>query len=56
MIKKLLMLLLYLFAFCNATAQNLTPEQYIEQYKDVAVREMKRMGVPASITLGTRAA
>ncbi len=29
----------------------LTPVQYIELYKDIAIREMKRMGVPAAITL-----
>jgi LysM repeat protein len=29
----------------------LTPVQYIEMYKDFAIREMKRMGVPAAITL-----
>ena len=32
-------------------AQTLTPEQYITQYKEIAIREMKRMGVPAAITL-----
>ena len=32
-------------------AQRLTPEQYVLQYKDLAIREMKRMGVPAAITL-----
>ncbi len=35
-----------------AAAQSaLTPDQYIALYKDIAIREMKRMGVPASITL-----
>jgi LysM repeat protein len=35
-----------------AAAQDvLTPVQYIELYKDIAIREMKRMGVPAAITL-----
>jgi LysM repeat protein len=34
---------------CNA--QRITAEQYIEQYKDIAISEMKRMGVPAAITL-----
>lgn len=29
----------------------LTVEDYINAYKDIAIREMKRMGVPASITL-----
>ena len=28
-----------------------TPVQYIEMYKETAIREMKRMGVPAAITL-----
>ncbi|MGG9961037.1 glucosaminidase domain-containing protein [Ferruginibacter sp. SUN106] len=35
-----------------ARAQSmLTPEQYIAMYKDIAIKEMKRMGVPAAITL-----
>lgn len=45
---------LFLLAVCICTsvcAQQLTPEQYIEKYKDLAIREMKRMGVPAAITL-----
>ncbi len=37
-------------SFC-ATAQRITVEQYIDQYKDIAIREMKRMGVPAAITI-----
>ncbi|UEG48556.1 LysM peptidoglycan-binding domain-containing protein [Ferruginibacter lapsinanis] len=32
-------------------SQTITPEQYIALYKDIAIREMKRMGVPAAITL-----
>jgi len=32
-------------------AQTVTPEEYIAEYKDLAIREMKRMGVPAAITL-----
>jgi LysM repeat protein len=41
------------FAFCvNAIfAQKITPEMYIDTYKDAAIAEMKRSGVPASITL-----
>ncbi len=35
----------------NTFAQNLTPMQYVEKYKDLAIREMKRMGIPAAITL-----
>lgn len=32
-------------------AQTITPEEYVAKYKDIAIREMKRMGVPAAITL-----
>jgi LysM repeat protein len=32
-------------------AQYTTVDQYVAQYKDIAVREMKRMGVPAAISL-----
>ena len=32
-------------------AQTLTPEQYIATYKDLAIKEMKRMGIPAAIKL-----
>jgi LysM repeat protein len=35
----------------SGAAQTITPEQYIEKYKDLAINEMKRMGVPAAITL-----
>lgn len=52
MIKKIfpLVLMLFFFAF-NLQAQTITPEEYIKIYKDIAIREMKRMGVPAAITL-----
>ncbi len=39
------------FSIYFSFAQVITPEQYIAKYKDIAIREMKRMGVPASITL-----
>lgn len=32
-------------------AQKITPEQYINTYKNLAIAEMKRTGIPASITL-----
>ncbi len=32
-------------------AQSITAAQYIDEYKDIAMREMKRMGIPAAITL-----
>ena len=38
--------------FCySANAQKISAEQYIQTYKDFAIREMKRMGIPAAITL-----
>lgn len=51
MVKKLFAFAVLVIACKGGTAQNLTPEQYIEKFKDYAIREMKRMGVPASITL-----
>ena len=32
-------------------AQNITAENYIDMYKNIAVAEMKRSGIPASVTL-----
>ncbi len=32
-------------------AQNISVQQYINTYKDIAISEMKRVGIPASITL-----
>ena len=40
-----------LFLFIAANAQKITAEEYIRLHKDFAIREMKRMGVPAAITL-----
>jgi LysM repeat protein len=34
-----------------AEPDSFTKEQYIEMYKDIAISEMKRTGIPASITL-----
>ncbi len=52
MIKKIFpILFISLNFFLNGVAQKLRPEEYIEKYKDFAIREMKRMGVPAAITL-----
>lgn len=49
--KKLLILLFASYCCVFLHAQNLTPAQYIEQHKELAIREMKRMGIPAAITL-----
>ncbi|MEP7107413.1 MAG: glucosaminidase domain-containing protein [Ferruginibacter sp.] len=52
MIKKIFQLIFITgFFMYSVNGQTLTPEQYIAQYKDIAIREMKRMGVPAAITL-----
>ena len=52
MLKKILYLFtIVIIDFSIATAQTIKPQEYIEMYKEFAVREMKRMGVPAAITL-----
>ena len=52
MVKKIFQLLMItLCGFASIQAQILTPEQYIDKYKAIAINEMKRMGVPAAITL-----
>lgn len=43
-------LLLFLIPIC-LMAQNTATLIYIDQYKDIAIKEMKRTGIPASITL-----
>ena len=50
--KKRLLLLLLLAPALGAFAQKNTPQSYIEQFKDDAVRIMHQTGVPASIVLG----
>ena len=49
--KKLLLLFITLYSCFIIHAQNLSPSQYIQMHKDLAIREMKRMGIPAAITL-----
>ncbi len=49
--KVTLLFLAVLFLLQISIAQSITQAEYIEQYKDFAIREMKRMGVPAAITL-----
>lgn len=49
--KKAFLFIVSLYFFPSAFSQNITAEQYIKTYKDFAIREMKRMGVPAAITL-----
>jgi LysM repeat protein len=54
---KQLLLTLTVVGWCMSTAlmaqsyrKNTSPE-YIDQYKDLAIKEMKRVGIPASITM-----
>jgi LysM repeat protein len=49
--KLFIVTVLFLSAALAGAQEMLTPEQYIALYKDIAIREMKRMGVPAAITL-----
>jgi LysM repeat protein len=40
------------FSACAQSAeQKMTPEQYIDQFKDAAIKEMRMYNIPASITL-----
>lgn len=48
---KIIIAILFSTISLTASAQGVTVEEYIAQFKDVAIREMKRSGVPASITL-----
>ena len=48
--KKLYLILLLALPLAVA-AQRITPEEYIQTYKDIAMREMKEHKIPASITL-----
>ena len=48
--KKIALFLTLLFPL-SILAQRITPEEYIQTYKDIAIREMKTHRIPASITL-----
>src|SRR6186713_2053731 len=49
--KKISTVFLFLLVTGYAFGQNITVQQYIETYRDIAIAEMKRSGIPASITL-----
>lgn len=49
--KKTGTVILFFFITVTLHSQSFTVEQYVEKYKDIAINEMKRMGIPASITL-----
>ncbi|MBL7702776.1 MAG: LysM peptidoglycan-binding domain-containing protein [Ferruginibacter sp.] len=48
---KIIFTVLFSMASLTLTAQRISVEEYIEQFRDIAINEMKRSGVPASITL-----
>jgi flagellum-specific peptidoglycan hydrolase FlgJ len=48
---KAILTLSVFFCLMSAGAQRITPEQYVDMYKDAAIAQMKRLGVPASIIL-----
>src|SRR6476660_5046819 len=43
--------LLFVLFTAGISAQSLTVQQYIDTYKDIDIREMRRTGIPASITI-----
>ena len=49
--KKLFLLLLVFLPFVLSAQEKITVEEYIETYKDIAMREMREHKIPASITL-----
>ncbi len=44
---------LLLFVFCSVVnaQKRISPDEYIDQYKEIAIKKMKQNGIPASITL-----
>ena len=50
-LSKLTVLLVLCLIHLNLTAQNYSRSQYINKYKDIAVRQMNAYGIPASIIL-----
>ncbi len=49
---KIILSILFLFLFLNSFTQpRYNRDQYIGRYKDLALKEMKEFGIPASITL-----
>ncbi|MDR1198473.1 MAG: glucosaminidase domain-containing protein [Prevotellaceae bacterium] len=49
--KKYLLIISLILSMNFAFAQKLTREQYIEKYRNIAIRQMKSYGIPASIIL-----
>lgn len=49
--KRLLVLFVFVCSLCEVMAQSTLYQQYIATYKDMAIEQMQRYGIPASITL-----
>ena len=49
--KKAFLCIISLYCITAVFSQKISKQEYVETYKDFAVREMKRMGVPAAIKL-----
>ena len=49
--KKIVITILSFFIYNVMSAQTISVQEYITAYKDIAIAEMKRSGIPASVTL-----
>ncbi len=49
--KKFIFYIAIIFTSNSMYAQKITPQEYIETYKNAAIAEMQRTGIPASVTL-----
>ncbi len=49
--KKLIFVVAVTLLHSNLIAQRISPEEYVNTYRDIAIAEMKRSGIPASVTL-----
>lgn len=49
--KKLIFIVAGLLLCVVSFAQKITPDEYINTYRNIAIEEMKRSGIPASVTL-----
>ena len=49
--KKIIFVLVFGTLTMSVRAQTITVQEYIDTYKAVAISEMKRSGIPASITI-----
>lgn len=49
--KKLIFVVTVTILSSNLFAQRISPDEYINAYREIAIAEMKRSGIPASVTL-----